>query len=263
MSLDAEADSVVSFVYEPEPGVSLPACRVLFEAGEYTDGEQRYLPILEDKEWLTQTRPFVVSHRGDTLIRLDGLFQNNHREADRRRLTVEYTANPLWYAVQALPSVQQPRTDDVLSLAAAYYASTLSDKLAGQYPQMKTAIDSWMQEGGEAATGMQAELAGIVLEETPWVADAEAGTQRMMALQQLFDANRQADLRRQFAVSLGKLQHEDGAFGWFGGMEGNAYLTRRAARLLLRSRAGRTADETLASAVDVKKDDALPDGRGA
>lgn len=253
VSLDAETDSVVSFVYEPEPGVSLPACRVLFEAGEYTDGEQRYLPILEDKEWLTQTRPFVVSHRGDTLIRLDGLFQNNHREADRRRLTVEYTANPLWYAVQALPSVQQPRTDDVLSLAAAYYASTLSDKLAGQYPQMKTAIDSWMQEGGETATSMQAELAGIVLEETPWVADAEAGTQRMMALQQLFDANRQADLRRQFAVSLGKLQHEDGAFGWFGGMEGNAYLTRRAARLLLRSGAGRTADETLASAVDVKK----------
>ncbi len=253
VSLDAETDSVVSFVYEPEPGVSLPACRVLFEAGEYTDGEQRYLPILEDKEWLTQTRPFVVSHRGDTLIRLDGLFQNNHREADRRRLTVEYTANPLWYAVQALPSVQQPQTDDVLSLAAAYYASTLSDKLAGQYPQMKKAIDSWMQEGGETATSMQAELAGIVLEETPWVADAEAGTQRMMALQQLFDANRQADLRRQFAVSLGKLQHEDGAFGWFGGMEGNAYLTRRAARLLLRSGAGRTADETLASAVDVKK----------
>ena len=256
VSLDAEADSVVSFAYEPEPGVSLPACRVLFEAGEYTDGEQRYLPVLEDKEWLTQTRPFVVSHRGDTLIRLDGLFQNNHREADHRRLTVEYTANPLWYAVQALPSVLEPRTDDVLSLAAAYYASTLSGRLAGQYPQMKTAIDTWMQEGGEALKSpleTQAGLAGIVLEETPWVADAEAGTQRMMGLQQLFDANRQADLRRQFAVSLGKLQHEDGAFGWFGGMEGNAYLTRRAARLLLRSGAGRTADETLASAVDVKK----------
>lgn len=256
VNLDAEADSVVSFVYEPKGEVSLPACRVLFEAGEYTDGEQRYLPVLEDKEWLTQTRPFVVSHSGDTLIRLDGLFQNNHREADHRRLTVEYTVNPLWYAVQALPSVLQPRMDDVLSLAAAYYAATLSDRLAKQYPQMKTALDAWAQDGGEALESplaAQEELTGIVLEETPWVADAEAGTQRTAALQQLFDANRQSDLRLQFAVSLGKLQHENGAFGWFGGMEGNAYLTRRAARLLLRSGAGRTADETLASAVDVKK----------
>lgn len=256
VNLDAEADSVVSFAYEPEAGVSLPACRVLFEAGEYTDGEQRYLPVLEDKEWLTQTRPFVVSHQGDTLVRLDGLFQDNHREADHRRLTVEYTANPLWYAVQALPSVLQPQTEDVLSIAAAYYASTLSERLAGQYPQMKTAIDAWMQDRGEALKSpleTQEELTGIVLEETPWVADAEAGTRRMMALQQLFDANRQADLRRQFAVSLGKLQREDGAFGWFGGMKGNAYLTRRAARLLLRSGAGQTADATLTSAVDVKK----------
>ena len=68
---------------------------------EHADGEQRYLPILEDKEWLTQTQSFVVSHEGDTVIRLGGLFQGNHPEAEHRRLTVEYTANPLWYAVQA------------------------------------------------------------------------------------------------------------------------------------------------------------------
>ena len=64
------------------------------------------------------------------MIRLGGLFQDNHPEAEHRRLTVEYTANPLWYAVQALPSVLEPRTDDVLSLGAAYYASTLSSTLA-------------------------------------------------------------------------------------------------------------------------------------
>ena len=62
--------------------MSLPACRIIFEAGEHADGEQRYLPILEDKEWLTQTQPFVVSHEGDTVIRLGGLFQGNHPEAD-------------------------------------------------------------------------------------------------------------------------------------------------------------------------------------
>ena len=63
-------------------GVTLSACRVLFEADSHSDGEQRYLPVLEDKEWLTQTQPFVVSHEGDTVIRLGGLFQDNHPEAE-------------------------------------------------------------------------------------------------------------------------------------------------------------------------------------
>lgn len=256
MTVGADADTMASFVYEPDGAVSLPACRVLFAAGSYTDGEQRYLPILEDKEWLTQTRPFVVSHKGDTVIRLDGLFQGNHRDADHRRLTVEYTANPLWYAVQALPSVLEPRTDDVQSLAAAYYAATLSAKLAGQYPQMKTAVEAWQREGGEATKSplaTQEDLTGIVLEETPWVADAEAGTRRMEALRQLFDVNRQADLRRQFAGSLGKLQCADGSFSWFGGMKGSPYMTRGVARQLLRSGAGRHTDEVLAEAVNVRK----------
>ena len=256
VEMEAESDTVVSFAYTPSGSVSLPACRIIFEAGEHADGEQRYLPILEDKEWLTQTQPFVVSHEGDTVIRLGGLFQGNHPEAEHRRLTVEYTANPLWYAVQALPSVLEPRTDDVLSLGAAYYASTLSSTLAARYPQVKTAVELWQREAGEELKSPLSggeDLTGIVLEETPWVADAEMETQRLAALQQLFDANRQADLRRRFAEALGKLQRGDGSFGWFKGMSGNAWLTERVACLLLRSGAGVKTDSLLAQYVDVKK----------
>lgn len=256
VKVEAQSDTVVSFSYTPSGIVSLPACRIIFEAGEHTDGEQRYLPVLEDKEWLTQTQPFVVSHEGDTVIRLGGLFQGNHPEAEHRRLTVEYTANPLWYAVQALPSVLEPRTDDVLSLGAAYYASTLSSALAVRYPQVRTAVELWQREAGEklkSPLSAGEDLAGIVLEETPWVADAEMETQRLAALQQLFDANRQADLRRRFAESLGQLQRGDGSFGWFEGMSGNAWLTGRVARLLLRSGAGVKTDSLLTQYVDVKK----------
>ena len=256
LTVGAETDTVVAFAYEPEEGVSLPACRVLFEAGGHADGEQRYLPVLEDKEWLVQTHPFVVAHKGDTVIRLDGLFQDNHPQADRRRLTVEYTAHPLWYAVLVLPSVLEPPADDVLSLAAAYYAATLSSRLAVRYPQMKAAVDAWRNAGGkvqESPLSVREDLSGIVLEETPWVADAEAGTRRMGALQLLFDANRGADLRRRFAEALGRLQRADGSFGWFEGMPGNAYLTRRVARLLLRSGAGRETDSILALSVNVRK----------
>ena len=256
VEIGAESDTVVSFVYEPSGELSLPACRILLEADGHTDGEQRYLPVLEDKEWLTQTKPFVVSKSGKTEVRLDGLFQNNHPDAEHRRLTVEYTANPLWYAVQALPSVLEPQTDDALSHAAAYYASTLSSDLAVRYPQLKVAVEAWQREAGdelESPLALQEDVTGIVLEETPWVADAEWETRRMQALQELFDANRQSDLRRQFAESLGKLQCADGSFGWFEGMPGNAWMTKGVARQLLRSGAGAKPDDVLARYVDLKK----------
>lgn len=258
LTLEAEADTVVMFGYTPREGVSLPACRVMFEAGSYTDGEQRYLPVLADKEWLTQTLPFTVRGKGLTEIKLDGLFQNNHPNATGRRLTVEYTANPLWYAVQALPSVLEPRTDDAVSLGAALYASVLSTRLATQYPQLKTVTAEWMRNGQEQLKSpleTQEDLKGILLDETPWLTDAEAETRRMQSLQQLFDTNRQNDLQRGFCENLGKLQNSDGGFSWFRGMRSSRYITLAVAQLF--GRAGLfTAAQTpavLTQHVDVKK----------
>ena len=256
LEVAASADTVVTFTYVPVEGVTLSACRVLFEADSHSDGEQRYLPVLEDKEWLTQTLPFVVSHAGDTVIHLDGLFQNHHSDASRRSLTVEYTANPLWYAVTALPSVLEPSTDDAQSLSAAYYASTLSTRLSSLYPQLKNAVDLWLYESGEELEGslsMQEEPAGVVSDETPWMIGAKRETRLMQELQQLFDRNRQRDLRRQFAESLGKLQREDGSFGWFNGMSGSMYMTYGVARALLRSTSGLENDSVLTEHVDVRQ----------
>lgn len=258
LALDASADTVVMFAYTPKEGVALPACRVLFEAGQYTDGEQRYLPVLENKEWLTQTLPFVVQGKGTTEINLDGLFQHNHPDAARRRLTVEYTANPLWYAVQALPSVLEPRTDDALSLTAALYASVLSSRLADRYPQLKTAAAEWMRNGQEQLKSpleTQEDLKGILLDETPWVKDADAETRRMQGLMQLFDVNRQDDLQRGFCQNLKKLQNVDGGIGWFCHMRSNPYMTLRVAQLLGRAgmlSAGQAPD-VLRQNVDLKK----------
>ena len=256
LEVAASADTVVTFTYVPVEGVTLSACRVLFEADSHSDGEQRYLPVLEDKEWLTQTLPFVVSHAGDTVIHLDGLFQNHHSDASRRSLTVEYTANPLWYAVTALPSVLEPSTDDAQSLSAAYYASTLSTRLSSLYPQLKNAVDLWLYESGEELEGslsMQEEPAGVVSDETPWTIGTKRETRLMQELQQLFDRNRQRDLRRQFAESLGKLQREDGSFGWFNGMSGSMYMTYGVARALLRSTSGIENDSVLTEHVDVRQ----------
>ena len=95
----------------------------------------------------------------------------------------------------------EPSTDDAQSLSAAYYASTLSTRLSSLYPQLKNAVDLWLYESGEELEGflsMQEEPAGVVSDETPWMIGAKRKTRLMQELQQLFDRNRQCDLRREF-----------------------------------------------------------------
>lgn len=245
LKMQASADTVLNFVYVPVEGYSLLACRVWLDGGRYTDGEQRYLPVLENKEWVTETLPFRIKEKGTHTFDLASLFGKNHPEAEGRRLTVEYTGNPLWYAVQALPSVLTPREGDVGCLAGAYYASVVTRQLIQRYPKLQKTVEQWnldTPEGLESALKQQEELTGILVDETPWLTEAENETQRMRSLQQLFDENRQQDVQRGLAERLGRLQCADGAFGWFNGMRGNQYMTLKVATYL--ARAGVLRDKT-------------------
>ena len=218
----AGSDTVVDFIYVPSGENLCPICRVMFKAGGFGDGEQRSLTILEDKEELTQTLPFVISHKGDTVIHLDDLFQGNQKKADRRRLTVEYTANPLWYAVKTLPCVLESDERDALSLAAAYYASALSVVCVERYPQIRALADLWSNQ-----------------------ADSLSGN--------VFDAERQKELMAGFSRSLRRLQKTDGSFGWFRGMTGSLHVTLYVAKQWFRAaKVGREANVRLVSFVDVK-----------
>lgn len=233
----ASSDSVVSFSCTLSSEVSLAACRVIWEAGRVTDGEQRYLPILEDKEWITETLPFNIDTVGTTVIPVERLYQNADHEATGRRLTVEYASNPLWYAIQALPSLAEPRTTDALSLSNALYAMTLADKLAANL-DIKRVITQWSQSGVKAdekvINGLD-EITGLLTEETPWVTEAESEQQQIGKLQQLFDVNQRQDKLNRYLADLGHLQYADGSFSWFNGMKGNFYITSRVAEWLARA----------------------------
>ena len=83
---------------------------------------------------------------------LDSLFNGNSRTATDRRLTVEFTGNPAWYAVQALPVLSEPSTDNAISWATAFYANTLAGYIANSQPRIKTVFDNWRLSGGTKET---------------------------------------------------------------------------------------------------------------
>ena len=89
----------VSFTFDVTDKYTVLACRMVAEGDTFSDGEQRYIPVLTDKQWVTESVPLDVNGKGSYTFSLEHLFNNHSRTASGRKMTVEFTSNPVWYAV--------------------------------------------------------------------------------------------------------------------------------------------------------------------
>ena len=231
--------TVVRFAFEVKEEWTVLACRVVAEADRFSDGEQRLLPVLTDREWLSESVPLTVVGPTTCEADLSALFNHQSSTATERRLTVEFAGNPGWYAVQALSVLDEPTSDNAISWAAACYANRLAAYTLTRNPQIRTALETWRASGGadsrlQSLLERNAELKTLLLEETPWVADADNEQERMRGLVRLFDENRMADKHRTVVDKLVDLQNADGAWTWFKGMSGSWFVTQQVMEKLLR-----------------------------
>ena len=229
----------VNFTFEVSDKYAVMACRMVADGDTFSDGEQRYIPVLTDKQWVTETVPLNVNGEGAHTFSLENLFNKYSKTASEQRLTVEFTAHPAWYAVQALPVVANPQNEDALSWATAYYAHSLAAFIVKENPRIKQVFDSWKAQGGTKETFMSnlqknQELKNILLAETPWLTEATNEAEQKQRIATLFDLN---TMNSQLAVSvekLGELQNADGAWSWYKGMQGSRYVTTQVMEMLVR-----------------------------
>lgn len=144
----------MNFTFEVSDKYAVMACRMVADGDTFSDGEQRYIPVLTDKQWVTETVPLNVNGEGAHTFSLENLFNKHSKTASEQRLTVEFTAHPAWYAVQALPVVAHPQNEDALSWATAYYAHSLAAYIVKENPRIKQVFDSWKAQGGTKETFM-------------------------------------------------------------------------------------------------------------
>ena len=229
----------VNFAFEVSDKYAVMACRMVADGDTFSDGEQRYIPVLTDKQWVTETVPLNVNGEGMHTFSLENLFNKHSKTASEQRLTVEFTAHPAWYAVQALPVVAHPQNEDALSWATAYYAHSLAACIVKENPRIKQIFDSWKAQSGTKETFMSnlqknQELKNILLAETPWLTEATNEAEQKQRIATLFDLN---TMNSQLAVSvekLGELQNADGAWSWYKGMQGSRYVTTQVMEMLVR-----------------------------
>ena len=127
--IDAEGSAIVSFdVSGLKEGVYIN--KVVAAGNGYSDGEQHYLPVLSNRELVVNTLPITLHQKGEQNFDLSKLFLNKEgkqaKGAEEAKVTIEYTNNPSWLMVKALPAISNPDEEDAISLMSAIYANTIT-----------------------------------------------------------------------------------------------------------------------------------------
>ncbi len=240
VTLDVNSTTTVAFVCAPKatwPALLIAKCSV--EGKTFSDGEQHYLPVLPDVEMVINTLPFTQNTAGLKEIDLTKMFPQSRSKDHTPKLTVEYTNHPAWLMIQALPSVAARNDKDVISQATAFYANSLGAFIMKQNPTIKGTIEQWQQEMGTETSLMSSlqknqDLKSLVIDETPWVMDADREADQKRQLINYFDDNTLQYRLDKNLQNLRDLQNGDGSWSWWPGMPGNLYMTTAVVKVLTR-----------------------------
>jgi 5-hydroxyisourate hydrolase-like protein (transthyretin family) len=208
----------------------LVICKVLAHSYDFSDGEQKYLPVLPDKVLITESLPLTVRGNETRTFSFESLIKNSYK-VESKNLSVEFSSNPAWYAVQALPTLSVPESENALDYFTAFYANSLAGFIANSNPKIAATFERWKKAGGSREALLSnleknSELKNILLEETPWVMAAKDETEQKRQIALLFDLNMQKNQAQQYLDKLISLQQPSGAFSWFKGMPESRYITQ-------------------------------------
>jgi hypothetical protein len=230
ISLAANQTKAIEWEVTEFSNLELGICKEVAEADNFSDGEQKYLPVLPDKILITESLPLIIRGNQTRTFSFESLLKNGSK-VETQNLAIEFSSNPAWYAVQALPTLSQPDTDNALSLFTAYYANSLAAFIANSNPKIAKIFDRWKNAKGSREALLSnlqknSELKNMLLEETPWVMAAKDETEQKRQIALLFDLNMQKNQSQQYLDKLMKLQTSNGGFRWFEGMPESRYITQ-------------------------------------
>lgn len=232
IQIKKEQSTMVNWKLKIPAGVQAITYRVLAKAGKVSDGEEMTLPVLTNRMLVTETLPLPMRGKDTKNFTFDKLLTNKSDTLVHHKYTVEYTLNPAWYAVQALPYLMEYPYECAEQLFHRYYANSIAHHIANSNPKIKAVFDQWKEaKGGDAGALLSnleknQELKSVVLEETPWLLDALDEQERKKRVALLFDMNKMGDELKRALDKLKKLQGGNGAFPWFTGMPENRYITQ-------------------------------------
>ncbi len=233
---EANKTDAVTFEYVPEGLPGLLICRIKAVGDGFSDGEQHFLPVLTNMELITRTLPFTQVGAKTSAFDLEKLFPKGTSDA---KLTIEYTNNPAWLMIQALPTMAAGNDENAITQATSFYANALGQFIMNSTPSIRQTVMKWREETdslGSMASNLEKnqELKDLLLNETPWVPNADNEASQKRSLVKFFD-EQTINYRLSMAIDkLNELQNGDGSWSWWKGMPGSIFMTTAVSEMFIR-----------------------------
>ncbi len=204
--------------------------KVIASADNFSDGEEKAIPVLSNRILVTESLPLHIRGKGVEHFTFNKLLENKSKTLKNYNYTLEMTSNPAWYAVQSLPYLTEYPYECAEQTFSRFYANALAAHIATSNPRIKAVFDTWRNtpksESLLSNLEKNQELKSALLQETPWVMDAQDETEQKRRIAMLFDLNNLAFSQKSALRKLQQMQVASGAWPWFKGMRENRYITQ-------------------------------------
>ncbi|WP_264553382.1 alpha-2-macroglobulin family protein [Flavobacterium sp. N2038] len=201
--------------------------KILAKSGDFSDGEENILPVLTNNMLVTESIPIWVRENSTKEYTFENLKNNNSTTLKNHQLTLEYTSNPSWIAIQSLPYLMEYEHECAEQTFARFYANALASEIIPSNPKIATVFEDWRKNGKlNSKLEENEELKSIILAETPWLNDAQSEDEKKKNLALLFDLEKMKTSQEATFDKLKQKQKPSGGFSWFDGSDESEYITR-------------------------------------
>ena len=199
-------------------------------SNNFSDGEEMSIPILTNRTLVTETLPINLRNQASRSFSFDKLIKSGGSETlTSHGLTVEYTSNPAWYAVQALPYLMEYPYECAEQTFNRFYANALAGHIINTMPKIKEVFEKYRTTDTAALLSnlqKNEELKSALLQETPWVVAAQNETAQKKNIALLFDMVKMNAETQKAISKLKDMQSNSGGFVWFKGGQDDRYITQ-------------------------------------
>lgn len=219
-SVNAKDNTTVQWEIAIPKGIQAIQYRIVAKAGTFSDGEQNILPVLSNRMLVTETMTMQIRGNEKKSFTLGKLKNNNSKTITNHKLTLEITSNPVWYAIQAMPYLMEFPHECSEQIFSRYYANSLAAFLMNSNPKIETVFKQWASSDALVSNlEKNQELKSIIIQETPWLRDAQSETEQKKRIALLFDLHKMKNEQEKALAKLKQMQRSDGGFPWFSGGE--------------------------------------------
>lgn len=208
-------------------GMGFLTYKAVGSTGRLSDGEEGYLPVLSRRILVIESLPLPIRGPDTKKFALTKLVESGESDSlQHQSLTIQMVSNPSWYAVMALPYLMEFPHQCTEQTFNRLYANALARHIAISDPRIRRVFDQWKGTPAlDSPLEKNQDLKAVMLEETPWLRQAQAESQARRNVGILFDENRLNDETARLLQRIAEQQREDGAWPWFPGGPPNDFIT--------------------------------------